>query len=162
MSANSSALSSPASSALSSIPSSPLSKLSRSPSVPVDYPSPLSSHDTTEIVQVQVPASQTTPRSTPESSSSVGDYEGAPPAKRRKVVVTKIKESKKTEYLDLRALNNSPDELHHEKQEPKLKKLVEALRNKKKIVVIAGAGISTTAGSKYTPYSSQVICSNFS
>jgi len=88
-----------------------------------------------------------TARSTPESTSS-RDYEGAPPAKRQKTAA-KGKEAKKTEYLDLLALNSSGDESHHQIQDPKLKKLVDALRNKKKIVVIAGAGISTTAGSKY-------------
>ena len=95
---------------------------------------------------MQVLASQITARSTPDSALS-RDHEGAPPAKRRKTAA-KAKDLKKTEYLDLRALNNSGDESLHKKQEPKLKKLVDALRNKKKIVVIAGAGISTTAGSK--------------
>lgn len=53
----------------------------------------------------------------------------------------------KTEYLDLRALNDSDDEELHKAQELKLKKLTEILRSKRKIVVIAGAGISVSAGS---------------
>jgi thiamine pyrophosphate-dependent acetolactate synthase large subunit-like protein len=73
------------------------------------------------------------------------DHEGAPPAKRRRVA--KPREPKKTEYLDLQALNESDNKMTHEKEDPKLRKLVDALRNKSKIVVIAGAGISTAAGS---------------
>jgi len=74
------------------------------------------------------------------------DHDGAPPAKRQRIA--KPKEPKKTEYLDLNALNESDNKMTHEKEDPKLRKLVDALRNKSKIVVIAGAGISTTAGSK--------------
>jgi NAD-dependent histone deacetylase SIR2 len=58
----------------------------------------------------------------------------------------------KTEYLNLRALNNSDDEMHHNTQEPKLRKLMEVLRSKRKIVVVAGAGISVSAGSM-SPFS---------
>jgi NAD-dependent histone deacetylase SIR2 len=53
----------------------------------------------------------------------------------------------KTEYLDLGALSDSKDEDHHKAQDSKLKKLMEVLRTKRKIVVIAGAGISVSAGS---------------
>lgn len=81
------------------------------------------------------------------------DREGPPPAKRRKIAV---KEPRTTEYLDLPALNESSDEAHHKIQDAKLKKLMEALRSKKKIVVIAGAGISVSAGSMATPFCSNV------
>lgn len=54
-----------------------------------------------------------------------------------------------TEYLDLSRLNESDDEEHHKTQDAKLKKLMENLRSKRKIVVIAGAGISVSAGSTY-------------
>jgi hypothetical protein len=53
----------------------------------------------------------------------------------------------KTEYLDLCALGNSSDEVQHKAQEATLKKLVDTLRLKRKIVVVAGAGISVSAGS---------------
>jgi NAD-dependent histone deacetylase SIR2 len=53
----------------------------------------------------------------------------------------------KTEHLDLRRLNDSDDDEHHKIQDGKLRKLMEALRSKRKIVVIAGAGISVSAGS---------------
>ncbi|KAE9376899.1 DHS-like NAD/FAD-binding domain-containing protein, partial [Stipitochalara longipes BDJ] len=52
----------------------------------------------------------------------------------------------KTEHLDLRRLNDSDDDEHHKIQDAKLRKLMEALRSKRKIVVIAGAGISVSAG----------------
>lgn len=52
------------------------------------------------------------------------------------------------EYLNLQALYASADENHHKSQDPTLKRLMDALRTKKKIVVIAGAGISVSAGSK--------------
>jgi len=55
---------------------------------------------------------------------------------------------KKTERLDLRALNESDDEMHHKTQDSKLSRLITALRTKRKIVVIAGAGISVSAGSE--------------
>jgi NAD-dependent histone deacetylase SIR2 len=55
----------------------------------------------------------------------------------------------KTEQLDLRRLNESDDDEHHKIQDGKLRKLMEALRSKRKIVVIAGAGISVSAGSKF-------------
>lgn len=54
----------------------------------------------------------------------------------------------KTEYLDLCALGDTSDEAQHRAQEANLKKLVDTLRLKRKIVVVAGAGISVSAGSK--------------
>lgn len=53
-----------------------------------------------------------------------------------------------TEYLDLRALgeSSSPEEI--KEQDAQLRRLTKALRGKRKIVVIAGAGISVSAGSK--------------
>ncbi|EHK98611.1 putative NAD-dependent deacetylase hst4 [Glarea lozoyensis 74030] len=55
-------------------------------------------------------------------------------------------EEKTTEYLNLPALNESCDEADHKIQDAKLKKLTEVLRSKRKIVVIAGAGMSVSAG----------------
>jgi NAD-dependent histone deacetylase SIR2 len=66
----------------------------------------------------------------------------APPAKKQKVVKPKA-----TEHLNLRALNESSDEAFHKAEHQKLQKLMEVLRSKRKIVVIAGAGISVSAGS---------------
>ncbi|CCU75460.1 Sir2 family histone deacetylase Hst4 [Blumeria hordei DH14] len=51
-----------------------------------------------------------------------------------------------TEYLDIISLNQSNNEEHHREQDPKLNKLLEVLRTKRKIVVFAGAGISVSAG----------------
>jgi NAD-dependent histone deacetylase SIR2 len=53
----------------------------------------------------------------------------------------------RTEHLDLHTLNESSDEALHKTENPKLKRLIEGLRSKRKIVVIAGAGISVSAGS---------------
>ncbi|KAH6678133.1 DHS-like NAD/FAD-binding domain-containing protein [Halenospora varia] len=120
------------SSPLSSLASSPLSSVgSRSPTPP-GYLSPPSSgaSDSGNVSHVRV-------------AEDDQDREGPPPAKRRKIAV---KEPRTTEYLDLHALNESSDETHHKIQDAKLKKLMEALRSKKKIVVIAGAGISVSAG----------------
>lgn len=57
-----------------------------------------------------------------------------------------------TEYLDLCALDETHEEAEHKSQEAKLKKLVDILRLKRKIVVVAGAGISVSAGSTF-PFS---------
>ncbi|TVY86181.1 NAD-dependent protein deacetylase, partial [Lachnellula willkommii] len=114
--------------------SSPLSSIaSRSPSLPVDYPSPPSSNVSDKGASSPIR----------DAAESAPDREGPPPAKRRKVAGPK---EYKTEYLDLRALNESDDEAHHRVQDSKLKKLMETLRSKRKIVVIAGAGISVSSG----------------
>lgn len=80
-----------------------------------------------------------------DAQGDVPDSDGPPPAKRQKI--TKTRELK-TEYLDLQKLIESDDEAHHKTQAAKLTKLMEAFRTKRKIVVIAGAGISVSAGSK--------------
>lgn len=64
--------------------------------------------------------------------------DGPPPAKRRKVAPRK---ERSTEYVDLQ----NPTE----EGETDLDRLIRVLRKKKKIVVIAGAGISVSAGSTY-------------
>lgn len=66
--------------------------------------------------------------------------DGPPPAKRRKVTARK---PRTTEHLDL---DNRDDA-----GEAHLDRLLHVLRTKKKIVVIAGAGISVSAGSKSMP-----------
>jgi NAD-dependent histone deacetylase SIR2 len=62
--------------------------------------------------------------------------DGPPPAKRRRVAAPKVRT---TEHVDL--------ENPTEQGEAHLERLFSALRKKKKIVVIAGAGISVSAGS---------------
>ena len=118
--------------------SSPLSSIgSRSPSLPADYPSPVSSNVS------ETGLSQAQKRESPEG---LIDDKDLPPAKKLKI--TKPKELK-TEYLDLSALNESVDETDHKLNDQKLRKLTEVLRSKRNIVVIAGAGISVSAGSTY-------------
>ncbi|TAQ88489.1 hypothetical protein B7494_g3203 [Chlorociboria aeruginascens] len=115
-----------------SAPSSPLSSLaSRSPSPPIDYPSPVSSNTSDtgcSTITADVPQIY---------------QDGAPPAKKRKVTEQK---ERTTEYLDLRVLDEGTDETRISHQNEQLNRLVENLRGKKKIVVIAGAGISVSAG----------------
>lgn len=119
--------------------SSPLSSVaSRSPSLPLDYPSPPSS----SVSEAGIPSQKNNAR------DSSADRDGPPPAKKQRIM--KLKEERKTEYLDLSALNESSDEAEYKREEQKLKTLMEALRGKKKIVVIAGAGISVSAGSTST------------
>jgi hypothetical protein len=71
-----------------------------------------------------------------------------PPTKKRKL--EKPEEPKKTEHLDMRqdtefGVNHRADDA------TQLDRLLKALRNKQKIVVIAGAGISVSAGSTCPP-----------
>lgn len=126
--------------------SSPLSSIaSRSPSPPVDYspvdyPSPPSSSVSDTGVS-------------PSKSHEAPDRDEPPPAKRQKIVKPR---ELKTEHLDLRRLNDSDDDEHHKIQDAKLRKLMEALRSKRKIVVIAGAGISVSAGSMFTLFPPQL------
>ncbi|OTB06540.1 hypothetical protein M426DRAFT_55222 [Hypoxylon sp. CI-4A] len=63
--------------------------------------------------------------------------DGPPPAKRRRVE----RKPRTTEYLDLKAASGQS-----EKDEQLLEQLTSVLRKRKKIVVIAGAGISVSAG----------------
>jgi hypothetical protein len=112
-----------------------LSELSRSPSPPPSMlppgglPTPPRSHNS--------PA----PSPSPSPNASMTEDDSAPPAKRRRLSPS-TSMPRETRHLDLkdRPLEEQPDE--HDK-------LVKALRNKKKIVVIAGAGISVNAGSEY-------------
>lgn len=117
--------------------SSPLSRFSRSPSPPpafvFGYPSPSSTQ------QSGSRASSLSRDMTPKRTAT----DGPPPPKRRKVEPKK----RTTEYLDLRdsALQSGvkPED------EIQLERLIKALHTKQKIVVIAGAGISVSAGSMF-------------
>ncbi|KFA78446.1 hypothetical protein S40288_10282 [Stachybotrys chartarum IBT 40288] len=68
------------------------------------------------------------------------DRHGPPPAKRRRKA--RPPKERTTEYLDLTKANNN----FNDQDNRQMERLVTALRKKKKIVVIAGAGISVSAG----------------
>lgn len=129
------------SSPLSSVPSSPLSSLaSLSPSPPPDMPM-LSSR---AAPYPSPPASQQASHSgspAPDgmASSTSSDKDGPPPAKCRR-----ISKDRTAEYLDLKGDTIDSD------QQAQLDRLLKVLHKRQKIVVIAGAGISVSAGSKST------------
>ncbi|KAB8339181.1 hypothetical protein FH972_022116 [Carpinus fangiana] len=119
----------------SSVPSSPLTVFSRSPSPAMprqqakQCPTP--------------PASQlsgsATPRSWDESTCSSSNERDERPAKKRR---TDDKMPGDTKYLNLSRLPfDTSDE-----QQPQLDQLLKGLRKKRRIVVVAGAGISVSAG----------------
>ncbi|SPN96887.1 related to NAD-dependent histone deacetylases [Cephalotrichum gorgonifer] len=139
----------PDSTSPSSIHSSPLSILSKSPSLPGSphesddpggrYPSPSASslpsgtqsplkprHNDRDEIRVNTTAP--TPR------------DGQPPPKKRKITQPK---TRTTEHLDL-STPNLDDKTSDEAMQ--LNRLLNVIRKKKKIVVIAGAGISVSAG----------------
>ncbi len=135
------------SSILSSAPSSPLSSPPSSPSPPPEmrplfrhYPSPPTSQDSRQT------SNSNTPTPDGMDSSASTDKEGPPPAKRRR-----ISKERTTEYLDLRSSDVEPD------QQPQLDTLLNVLQNRQKIVVIAGAGISVSAGSKTYLHASTLV-----
>ncbi|OAA82071.1 NAD-dependent histone deacetylase SIR2 [Akanthomyces lecanii RCEF 1005] len=143
----SSPLSSPR--AASEPPSSPLSVLSKTPSLPnspilpIDaarrYPSPESLSADTSGTQTPVK------RSDRSSSQSDDGSTGDRPSKRRKTATPREpKEPKQrtTKYLNL---SKSQDDFTSE-DTYQMNRLLSALHKKKKIVVVAGAGISVSAG----------------
>lgn len=108
-----------------------LSVLSRSPSpVTRSLPSPSSSRRSSAKT---TPAPEDMP--SPPSSSD----EDPRPAKRRKLSPTTDANGRTTHYLDL--TQDITDE-----DKPQLQRLLNVLHKKRKIVVIAGAGISVSAG----------------
>ncbi|KFY27598.1 hypothetical protein V493_03405, partial [Pseudogymnoascus sp. VKM F-4281 (FW-2241)] len=123
---------SPPPSPLESLVSSPLSMRSRSPTPPYEYPSPRSS-------QPSGSRSSSTARDMQD-----GGADEQPPAKKRKLNQPK---ERTTEYLDLHTMDDEssePEKLAHD--DLQLQRLLKVLRTKRKIVVIAGAGISVSAG----------------
>ncbi|TKA72538.1 hypothetical protein B0A49_04232 [Cryomyces minteri] len=110
--------------------SSRFSSLGPTPSPPpeLSYPSPRSSHDSSK-------GNTPDPDGTEMESSAVED--GAPPAKKRRMMTPK---PRTTEHLDLRSGEILPG------QETQLTQLLKVLHKKRKIVVVAGAGISVSAG----------------
>lgn len=97
-----------------------------------DYPSPISSQEFGTAFSVAQPTSKESHR----------DGDLPPPAKKRKIAEIK---PRTTEHLDFRL---PPRELAIE-QKTQLALLSKVLRKRRKIVVIAGAGISVSAGSMY-------------
>ena len=125
------------SSPLSEVPSdseSDLSELGRTPSPPAEYrarslPSPSSSRRS---------SAKTTPAPEDMPSPPSSNDDDPRPAKRRRLTKTDPN-GRTTEYLDLTQEITAEDK-------PQLKRLLNVLHKKRKIVVIAGAGISVSAG----------------
>ncbi|KAI0391054.1 DHS-like NAD/FAD-binding domain-containing protein [Xylariaceae sp. FL0594] len=121
----------------SDFPSSPLSVLTRSPSI-----SPRAIATKRSILSPP-PSSIASGAASPRKPSDLPELEihvnpdGAPPRKRRRVEP----KPRTTQYLDLSAASEQS-----EKDGELLEQLTHALRKKKKVVVIAGAGISVSAG----------------
>jgi NAD+-dependent protein deacetylase SIR2 len=127
-----------------SLLSSPLSERSRSPSLPCDYPSPSLTGSRSPSKSREVPIDSI-------------ECDGPPPSKKRKLVEPKLRT---TEYLDLRALEETLNGKQNAKEEEQLQRLLTMLRKKRKIVVIAGAGISVSAGSMcHCAFLSLLACS---
>jgi len=116
--------------------SSPLSSApSLSPAPPDFYPSPSSSLQ--ELLRTSSQESLSLP-------APVAPADERPPAKKRKIAEPK---PRTTAYLDLRPVNGAAAGDVGDGQKPQLDLLLKVLRKKRKIVVIAGAGISVSAGS---------------
>lgn len=94
---------------------------------PLDYPSPQSTQENGGNIS----SSQS------ESRKHLRESDDLPPAKKRKSVEPK---PRTTVHLDLQSPSPAPD------QSSQLGLLLKVLRKRRKIVVIAGAGISTAAG----------------
>lgn len=142
--APSSPLSSPR--AASEPPSSPLSVLSKTPSLPNSpvllsdaarrYPSP-------ESLSADTSGTQTPVKRSDRSSSQSDDGSTSDrPSKRRKTATPKEPKERTTKYLNL---SKSQDDFTPE-DTCQMDRLMSALHKKKKIVVVAGAGISVSAG----------------
>ncbi|KAI1180669.1 DHS-like NAD/FAD-binding domain-containing protein [Nemania sp. FL0916] len=124
-------------------PSSPLSVLTRSPTISprasMVYPSDrLPSPPPSSSPTIYSGSASPVKSSDPVELEILVNPDGAPPPKRRRVE----RKPRTTEYLDLSAAASEQSE----KDGQLLEQLTHALRKKKKIVVIAGAGISVSAG----------------
>ena len=134
-----------ASSPLSSVPPSPSpsatsSRLSSPPSSPImasfHYPTPPSSQNSEK--------GTSTPASIEDSALSSSDRDGPPPKKRRKTDdnANASRMPRQTKRLHFERMARDPTL----ESSIELDRLLKALRKKRKIVVIAGAGISVSAG----------------
>ncbi|KAL2756218.1 hypothetical protein ACRALDRAFT_1063777 [Sodiomyces alcalophilus JCM 7366] len=127
-----------------SLPSSPLSELSK----PLGrYPSPSSSSPLSTPAKMPgspSPAHIAAPAATESISvntTMVANEHPEPPPKRRRIAGPK---ERTTEYLDLERVRR--DHGFDERSQQNLDRLVRVLRKQKKVVIIAGAGISVSAG----------------
>ncbi|KAI9872313.1 MAG: hypothetical protein M1830_001794 [Pleopsidium flavum] len=98
--------------------------------LPQCYPSPASSQELAGPNLLQ---------SGMESLSDSLDADGPPPVKKRRIAEPK---PRTTEYLDLKSISQA----HASSQKLQLDLLLKVLRKRRKIVVVAGAGISVSAG----------------
>ncbi|KAJ4271820.1 hypothetical protein NW762_000526 [Fusarium torreyae] len=123
--------------------SSPLSNLSKTPSLPSspDMPDPTKRYPSPSTTASGPHSPAKTCESEDESVIKVNDApaSGPPPAKKRRISPPK---ERTTEYLNLM----KPEEELTTEDRCQIERLFTALRKKKKIVVIAGAGISVSAG----------------
>ena len=105
---------------------------SRSPTPPFSYPSPQSSQTCgPEVADPHPTTSRKRSRTTRDE----------PQRKKRR---TEGQRPRTTEHLDLRSAHNAQSS----EQAESLNRLLHVLRKRRKIVVIAGAGISTSAGGR--------------
>ena len=122
---------------MSSGSSSPLSSLaSQSPETPFYLPSPTSQ----DLPDLCLPPPELDP------VKVTGEADGPPPVKRRRTIERK---PRVTRYLHLRSTTSVSLATCPAEQKPQLETLLKVLRQKRKIVVIAGAGISVSAGSEW-------------
>lgn len=96
---------------------------------------------------ISPPSSQDSSRTTPcpdasTSGNNSSAEEGERPRKRRRLTPTPSNMPRDTKRLDLHDLDDP-------EQAAQLERLTRALKTKRKIVVVAGAGISTSAGSEW-------------
>ena len=110
--------------------SSDLSSIASPSPPPLDYPSPISSQQSSATLSIAQPF----------SNDPVRGDEDLPQKKRRKVTETK---PRITKFINLQ----SPSYGQAADQKADLDILLKVLRKRRKIVVIAGAGISVSAGS---------------
>lgn len=80
------------------------------------------------------------PSPPPSQDADQRQEDTRPPTKRRRVALPK---ERTTQQIDLSGDSSLP----YEVQQPQIDLLVQTLREHRKVVVIAGAGISTSAGS---------------
>jgi len=103
------------------------------------YPSPASSQETTDTTQLDgATASSNQKRKRPNSVDEAA--ENTPLAKKRQ---------RKSEPKPRQRLNLDLTTLADEEQREQLEVLMKVLRKRRKIVVVAGAGISVSAGSTF-------------
>lgn len=138
-------------SSLSSATSSRLSSpMSRSPTPPAHFAS-------SQLPYPSPPCSQPGSRASPYPDSnqstcvSSTECDGPRPAKRRRLTETMPRDTK---YLDLRDFAGHVDA----DQKHELDRLLEAVHKKRKIIVVAGAGISVSAGSTSSPTKTMFRC----